>query len=72
VVDVRLELPPGGDLDDAEGEARRVGGAREELDVADAVALAGRDDDGLRVHCSILAEPLDVGQGCDIAPADYG
>src|SRR3954462_1527847 len=47
VVDVLLEHAPGRDLDDPEGEPRRVGGAREELDVAEPVPLAGRDDDGI-------------------------
>src|SRR4051795_11436949 len=50
VVDVRLELAAGGEVDDAEREARGVRGAREELDVADAPALAGCDDDGAGVH----------------------
>ena len=45
VVDVLLEDAAGGDLDDPEGEARRVGGPREELDVAVVMALARRDDD---------------------------
>jgi hypothetical protein len=44
-VHVRLEHAAGGDLDDAEVEARRVHGAGEELDVPDPVALPGRDDD---------------------------
>ena len=50
LVDVGLELAAGSDLDDPEREARRVGGASEELDVAHAVALAGRDDDRLGLH----------------------
>ena len=45
LVHVFLEHPAGGDVDDAEGEARRVGGAGEELHVADAMALAGGHDD---------------------------
>jgi hypothetical protein len=50
VVDVRLELAPGSDLDDAEVEAGRVGGASQELDIADAMALAGGNDDGTGIH----------------------
>jgi hypothetical protein len=42
---MRLEHAPDGDLDDPEREARRVHGPGEELDVAEPVALAGRDDD---------------------------
>lgn len=45
VVDVLFQLAAGRDLDDPEGEARRVGRAGEELHVADAVTLAGRHDD---------------------------
>jgi hypothetical protein len=42
---MRLEVAAGGDVDDPEREARRVGRAGEELDVAVAGAPAGRDDD---------------------------
>jgi hypothetical protein len=38
------------DLDHGQVEARRVPAPREELDVADAVALAGADDDGPHAH----------------------
>src|SRR4051812_14462671 len=54
-VHVRFELAPGGDLDDAEREAGRVDGAGEELDVADAMTLARRDDDWLKLHRGILS-----------------
>ena len=54
VVGVLGELAAGREVDDPEREARRVGGAREELDVADAAALAGRDDDRAIAHRSIL------------------
>ena len=47
VVDVLLEHAAARDLDDPEREARRVDGSRQELHVADSVALARRDDDGL-------------------------
>jgi hypothetical protein len=39
--------PAGRDLDDLAVEPRRVDGPREELDVAQPLALAGRDDDRL-------------------------
>ena len=48
---VGLELAAREDLDDAEVEARRVGGAGEELDVPVAGALSRRDDDGA-VHAA--------------------
>jgi hypothetical protein len=53
-VDVRLEVAAGRDVDDAEREARRVGRAGQELDVAVAGPGAGRDDDCLRGHPRIL------------------
>jgi hypothetical protein len=49
-VDVGLEVAAGRDVDDPEREARGVAGAGEELDVAVARALAGRDDDGSWGH----------------------
>src|SRR4051812_18824117 len=58
VVRVRLEHPAGGDLDDPEGEARRVDRAGEELDVAHAVALSRGDDDGTGRHARILPNML--------------
>jgi hypothetical protein len=54
LVDVRLEHAARGDLDDPEREAGRVCGAGEELDVADAVTLPGRDDNRIGVHGRIL------------------
>jgi hypothetical protein len=54
LVDVRLELAASLDLDDREGEARRVRGAGEELDVAEPMPLAGRDDDRSTVDSLIL------------------
>ena len=45
-VDVGLERAARGEVDDPEREARAVGGAGEELDVAVARPLARRDDDG--------------------------
>jgi hypothetical protein len=56
VVDVRLEHPPSDDLDDPDVEARCIRGPGEELDVAETVALAGRDDDRSRAHGAV-SEP---------------
>jgi hypothetical protein len=53
-MDVRLEMAAGRDVDDPEREARRVGRAGEELDVAVAGPGAGRDDDCVRAHRRIL------------------
>src|SRR5215203_809352 len=57
LVDVGLEHAPGGDLDDREVEARGIRGPREELDVPDALALAGRDDYGAVAHAGRRERP---------------
>ena len=63
VVGVLGELAAGSEVDDPEREARRVGGACEELDVADAGALAWRDDYRAIAHRSILpASPRGAGR----------
>jgi hypothetical protein len=47
---VCLEQAAGSDVDDSEGEARRVSGSCEELDVRYAMPLPGQHDNRLAVH----------------------
>jgi hypothetical protein len=61
LVGVHVERRPFAGLlrDDREVEARRVGGAREELDVRDTVPFARANDDGtLEPHHATAAETL--------------
>ena len=57
------------DLDHGEVEARRVGAARKELDVPDAVALARPDDDGLH-PASRLSVPVSASSASWMSSAE--
>ena len=58
LVGVALQLAAGREVDDPEREAGRVGGARQELDVAHPAALPGPHDDRMSAHRPMLAQTL--------------